>query len=200
MLRVGLTGGIGSGKSTVGRMLAALGCHVIDSDLITRTLFLPGDPVNLAVAAAFGPRVTAPDGSIDRKVLGEIVFKDPAARATLNGLVHPAIKQRQAEFLADAASKDPDGIGVVEAALIIEAGNHKNYDRMIVVTCPPDVQRARLRGRTGLSDEEIAARIASQMPMEEKAKYAHFVIDNSGGIESTEAQVLRLWQQLKAGG
>src|SRR5688572_28271458 len=126
MLRVGLTGGIASGKSTVGRMFGELGCRVIESDLITRRLFEPGDPVNKAVAKTFGRRVVAPDGSIDRTVLGEIVFNNPEFRQKLNDLVHPAIKNRQAEFLASVEAEDPRAIGIVEAALIIEVGNHKN--------------------------------------------------------------------------
>ena len=180
MLKVGLTGGIASGKSTVGRMFGELGCRVIDSDLITRQLFEAGNPVNAAVAEAFGRKVVASDGSIDRRVLGEIVFKNPELRQKLNSLVHPAINQRQADFLAQVAAENPHAIGIVEAALMIEVGTYKNYDKMIVVNCSPEVQRRRLRERSGLTPEQIESRIASQMPMEEKMKFADFVIDNSG--------------------
>jgi dephospho-CoA kinase len=197
MLKVGLTGGIGAGKSTVGRMFGELGCRVIDSDLITRKLFAAGDPVNQAVAAAFGPSVVAFDGSIDRRVLGELVFKNPELRQQLNSLVHPAINQRQADWLAKIAAEDPHSIGIVEAALIIEVGNHKNYDKIIVVKCAPDVQRKRLRERSGLTPQQIESRIASQMPLEEKLKVADFVIDNSADPGTTRQQVQEVYRQLR---
>ncbi|HZI50572.1 MAG TPA: dephospho-CoA kinase [Terriglobia bacterium] len=198
MLRVGLTGGIASGKSTVGRMLGELGCKVIDSDRITRQLFEPGSSVNAEVATTFGPRVVASDGSIDRAVLAELVFDNNELRQKLNSIVHPAIKQRQNEFLAQAGSADPRAIGIVEAALIVEVGTYRDYDKLIVVTCSPKVQRERLRARSGLSPEQIESRIASQMPMEEKVKVADFVIDNSGDIGSTRQQVEEVYRQLRA--
>jgi len=197
MLKVGLTGGIGAGKSTVGRMFGELGCRVIDSDLITRRLFEAGDPVNRAVAATFGPSVVAFDGSIDRRVLGELVFKSPELRQQLNDLVHPAINQRQADWLARIAGEDPHSIGIVEAALIIEVGTYKNYDKIIVVKCAPDVQRKRLRDRTGLTPQQIESRIASQMPLEEKLKVADFVIDNSDDPGTTRQQVQEVYRQLR---
>jgi dephospho-CoA kinase len=198
MLKVGLTGGIASGKSTVGRMFGELGCKVIDSDRITRQLFESRNTVNKAVAEAFGSHVVASDGSIDRRVLGELVFNNPDLRQKLNGLVHPAIKQRQAEFLAQVESENPHAIGIVEAALIIEAGTFKNYDKVIVVTCRPEVQRQRLQERSRLTPEQIEARIASQMPMEEKARFADFIIDNSGDIGRTRQQVREICRQLRA--
>jgi len=198
MLRVGLTGGIASGKSTVGRMLGELGCRVIDSDRITRQLFEAGSPVNAAVAEAFGPRVVASDGSIDRKILGELVFENTELRQKLNSIVHPAINQRQSEFLAQAAAEDSHAIGIVEAALIVEVGTYKNYDKVIVVTCSPKIQRERLRERSGLTPQQIETRIASQMPLEEKIKVADFVIDNSGDIGKTRQQVEEVYLQLRA--
>jgi dephospho-CoA kinase len=189
MLRVGLTGGIATGKSTVGRMFVELGCHLIDSDEITHELFEPGQEVHAAVIQAFGPSIVTTDGTIDRKILGEIAFKDPAARAKLNSLVHPAIIRRQQEFLAEVERKDPTGIGIVSAALMVEIGTYKNYDKVIVVSCPPEIQRARLRHRSGLSDEQIENRIASQMPMVDKVKYGDYVIDTSGDLKETRRQV-----------
>jgi len=197
VLKVGLTGGIGSGKSTVGRMFSELGCRVIDSDRITRKLFEPGEAVNKAVAAAFGPRVVAPDGKIDRNVLGELIFNNPELRQKLNNIVHPAINQRQADFIARAAAEDSHVIAVVEAALIVEVGTYKNYDKVIVVTCSPEVQRRRLRERSGLTAAQIESRIASQMPMEEKAKFADFVIDNSEDLGTTRQQVQEIYRQLR---
>ena len=189
MLRVGLTGGIATGKTTVGQMFIELGCHLIDSDEIAHKLFDPGQDVHSAVIKAFGPRIVAADGTIDRKILGDIVFKDSAARSKLNTLVHPAIIHRQQEFLASVARTDPKGVGIVSAALMVEIGTYKNYDKVIVLSCPPDVQRMRLKSRSGLSDEQIEARIAAQMPVEEKVKHGDFVIDTSSDLATTRRQV-----------
>jgi dephospho-CoA kinase len=197
MLRVGLTGGIATGKTTVGQMFIELGCPLIDSDEIAHQLFEPGQDVHAAVIQAFGPRIVAADGTIDRKILGDIVFKDSAARAKLNMLVHPAIIQRQREFLADVARTDPKGIGIVSAALMVEIGTYKNYDKVIVLSCPPDLQRMRLKSRSGLSDAEIEARIAAQMPVEEKVKYGDFVIDTSTDLATTRRQVEMINSKLR---
>ena len=198
MLRVGLTGGIATGKSTVGEMLVGMGCHLIDSDRITHDLLRAGEAVHAAVVGEFGNRILAPDGAIDRRILGGIVFNDPNARKTLNSLVHPAVFQRQQEWLGQVQAQDPDGIAIVDAALMIEAGRYKNYDRIIVVTCSPEVQRQRLKSRSTLSDEDIEARIRAQMPMQEKVKYADFVIDNSGTIAETQKQVEDVYAKLRA--
>jgi len=189
MLRVGLTGGIATGKTTVGEMFVELGCHLIDSDQIAHRLFESGQAVHAAVVKEFGDGIVAADGSIDRRILGDIVFKDAQARARLNRLVHPAIIERQQEWLKQVEAQDPKGIAIVAAALMIEVGTYKNYDKIIVVTCSPEIQKERLRARSPLSEDQIEARIRSQMPMEEKARYADFVIDNSGPIEATRRQV-----------
>jgi dephospho-CoA kinase len=197
MLKVGLTGGIGAGKTTVGKMFTELGCHVLDSDSVTRELFRPGQAVRALVAAAFGPSVVAADGSIDRKVLGELVFKDEGLRQKLNGIVHPAIIDRQKKFLEAVSSIDPEGIAIVDAALMIEAGTYKNYDKLIVVVTSPETQRQRLAARSGLSDEQIDARIAAQMPMAEKAKFADYIVENSVGLAETRRQVEEIYYQLR---
>jgi len=189
MLRVGLTGGIATGKTTVGQMFIDLGCHLIDSDEIAHKLFEPGQDVHSAVIKAFGPHIVASDGTIDRKILGDIVFNDSAARAKLNILVHPAIIRRQQEFLTNIARTDAKGSGIVSAALMVEIGTYKNYDKVIVLSCPPDVQRMRLKSRSALSDEQIEARIAAQMPVEEKVKRGDFVIDTSTDLATTRRQV-----------
>jgi dephospho-CoA kinase len=197
MLRVGLTGGIGTGKSTVGTIFVELGCHLIDADHVTHQLFPPGEPVYTAIVQAFGEHILASDHTINRKVLGEIVFNDPEARAKLNGIVHPAVIQRQRDWLKEMEAKDPGGVSIVDAALMIEVGTYKNYDKVIVVTCKPEVQKQRLRARSSLSEEQIEARIRSQMPLEEKVKYADFVIDNSGGFSSTRTQVEEVNSKLR---
>jgi dephospho-CoA kinase len=178
-------------------MFIELGCHLIDSDEIAHKLFDPGQDVHSAVIKAFGPRIVAADGTIDRKILGDIVFKDPAARSKLNSLVHPAIIHRQQEFLASVARTDPKGVGIVSAALMVEIGTYKNYDKVIVLSCPPDVQRMRLKSRSGLSDEQIEARIAAQMPVEEKVKHGDFVIDTSSDLAATRRQVERINSKLR---
>ena len=197
MLRVGLTGGIATGKSTVGMMFIELGCHLIDADRITHGLLQPGQAVHAAVVQAFGQRILTQDGTINRKILGEIVFQDPQARSTLNGLVHPAVIQRQREWLNEMEASDPRGISIVDAALMIEVGTYKNYDKVIVVTCRPEVQKQRLRARSGLSKEEIEARIRSQMPLEEKARHADYVVDNSGDLAATRRQVAEVNSKLR---
>jgi len=196
MLRVGLTGGIASGKSTVGGMFVELGARLIDADPIVHELFRPGEAVNQAVVAAFGERVRAADGSIDRAVLGETVFNNPQARERLNSIVHPAVIQKQKDWLDDLATREPDAVGIVDAALMIEVGTYRNYQKLIVVVCSLGEQRKRLRQRSGLSDEQIEARIRSQMPMEEKAKYADYVIDNSGSLDDTRRQVESVFREL----
>jgi dephospho-CoA kinase len=197
MLRVGLTGGIATGKSTAGQMFVELGCHLIDSDRITHQLFEPGQNVHRAVVEQFGRRIVAPDGTIDRRVLGDIVFKDPEARLKLNSLVHPAVIQRQQEWLNEIQQKDPKGVAIVDAALMIEVGTYKNYDKVIVVTCTPEIQKRRLLERSGLSEDAINARIRSQMPMTEKVKYADFVIDSSGELADTRRQVTEITARLR---
>ena len=197
MLRVGLTGGIATGKSTVGLMFVELGCHLIDSDRITHQLFGPGGPVHTAVVKEFGTQIVAPDGTIDRRILGDIVFKDPAARQKLNSLVHPAVIQRQQDWLTEMQAKDPNGIAIVDAALMIEVGTYKNYDKVVVVTCSPEIQKERLIHRSGLKEDEIDARIRSQMPMSEKVKFADFVIDNSGDLSNTRRQVEEVNSRLR---
>ena len=197
MLRVGLTGGIATGKSAVGEMFVELGCHLIDSDTIAHQLYEPGQPIYDAVVQTFGKRVVASNGTIDRKILGEIVFNDPQARAKLNGLMHPAIVQRQQEWFKEIEAKDPGGIGIVGATLMIEAGNYRNFDKLIVVTCSTEEQKRRLRQRSNLSEEQIEARLRSQMPTEEKVKYADYVIDNSGDLEHTRRQVVEVNSRLR---
>ncbi len=189
MLRVGLTGGIATGKSTVGKMFAELGCRLVDADAVVHGFFNPGHPVNREVVEAFGPQVRSADGSIDRAVLGETVFNNPDARRRLNAIVHPAVIQYQKDWMDELEKRDPNAIGIADAALTIESGSYKNYDKIIVVACSPEAQKRRLKERSALTDEQIEARIASQMPMEDKVRYADFVIENSGSLEDTRRQV-----------
>jgi dephospho-CoA kinase len=196
MLSVGLTGGIGTGKTTVGRMFVALGCHLIDADAIVHKLIEPPGDVYQSIVAEFGPKILNEHGRINRTVLGEIVFNHPQARTRLNALVHPAVIQRQRDWLQELRSTNPDAIGIVDAALMIEVGSYKDFDRVVVVVCSREEQVRRLRARSGLSDEQIESRIRAQMPIEEKVRFANYVIDNSGSLDDTQKQVERVFTSL----
>lgn len=197
MLKVGLTGGICSGKSTVGAMFVSLGCRLIDSDQITHELFEVGGEVYQAVVGEFGNRIQDDKGRIDRSLLGQIVFNDSISRRRLNELVHPAVIKRQKEFLESVATEDSSSIAIVDAALMIEVGTYKNFDRIIVVTCDRTQQIKRLYERSALKEKEIEARIASQLPLKEKVSYADFVIDNSSTLRQTRLQVGKVYEKLK---
>lgn len=197
MIRVGLTGNIGTGKSTVSGIFVDEGCHVIDADTITHELLSDDAGVADAVVREFGLEVLDPTTKkIDRKKLGAVAFSDPSRREALTRILHPVIFVRQQAFLERVAQQDPDGIGIVDAALMIETGRYKIFDKVVVVVCAPDQQRERLRER-GLSDAEIDARVAAQMPMEEKARVADYVIDNSGSVEETRKQVAGVVGELR---
>jgi len=191
----GLTGNIGSGKSTVARMLAAGGVPVIDADLVAREVVEPGRPALREIASRF-PGVLRRDGSLDRKALAARVFADAGERAALNAIVHPRIAEEVATrmaALADAGAR----VAVYEAALIVENGLQQDLDGLILVTAPPEAQIARMRLRDGASESEARARIASQLPEEEKARHATVVIDNSGSEADLSVQVERLIARLR---
>jgi dephospho-CoA kinase len=200
---VGLTGGIASGKSTVSRQLTALGCHVIDADLLAREVVAPGQPALAAIVAAFGRAVLLPDGTLDRARLGSIVFADTAKRKHLEAITHPAIQARRQEILDTLAARGYDGLVVQDAALLIEVGAAAQVDRLVVVYAEPAIQRDRLMVRDNLPAEEAERRLRSQMPLADKVRLAHYVIDNSDSPEETAAQVravhAALWAEHRAG-
>jgi dephospho-CoA kinase len=198
MLRVGLTGSIAVGKSFVSAVLAELGCHVLDADRTAREVVGMGTPGLRAVVEAFGEEVLLPDGSLDRARLGAVIFADESKRALLNSLLHPYIIAAQDEQLRQWEREDPQGIAVVDAALMIESGGYRRFDRLIVVHCRPEVQAARLMARNGLSLEEAERRINAQMPQEEKMRYADFLIDTSEGFEPTRQQTIAVYHALRA--
>ena len=206
MLRVGLTGGIASGKSVVGEMFAALGAHVIEADRIAHELLQPGSVVYDEVVRRFGNAILNPDGSVSRPRLGEAAFGSPdqgrpSRVAELNQIVHPAVIRRQEEWMDEVGRQDPDAVAIVEAALIVEAGAAKRFDRLLVVTCQPEQRIQRWAARTKVDEEsarrEITRRLAAQIPDEEKIKLAAFVIDNSGSLDDTKRQVERIYNQLR---
>jgi dephospho-CoA kinase len=196
MLRVGLTGSIGVGKSFVASVFVELGCHVLDADQTAREVVLPGTPGLKALTEAFGEEILNPDGTLNRKQLGAIVFNDESQRQHLNHILHPFIIARQDEIMNAWEAEDPDGIGIIDAALMIESGGYKRFDKLIVVHCRPEVQLERLMLRDKLSRDEALRRINSQMPQEEKQKFADYLIDTSDGYEPTRAQTEAVNQKL----
>jgi dephospho-CoA kinase len=197
MLRVGLTGSIAVGKSFVAGVFQELGCHVLDADHTAREVVLPGSPGLAAVVKAFGEDVLNADGTLNRQQLGALVFADEEKRQQLNYLLHPFIIARQDEILREWEKEDRDGIGLVDAALMIESGGYKRFDKLIVVHCRPEVQLERLMLRNNLTREEAWARINSQMPQEEKQKFADYLIDTSDGYELARARTADVYNQLR---
>jgi len=195
-LLVGLTGGIATGKSTVSCMLRGLGAEIIDADLLAREVVEPGQPAWHEIVAEFGRDVVNPDGTLDRKKLGAIVFANPERRNRLEAITHPAIRAGVQARLHELAARGFAGIVFYDAAILIEALGHKDVERMVVVITDEATQAARLRGRDGTDDAEGRRRIASQMPLAEKAKLADYVIDNSGDREATAEQVRRVFAAL----
>ena len=191
-LLVGLTGGIATGKSTVSAIFKRLGCALIDADVLARAVVEPGQPAYRAIVQEFGTEVLQPDGGLDRKKLGALVFADPARRKSLEAITHPAIRERFARRLAELMAQDFAGIVIFDAAVMIESGNYKNMDRLVVVATDPATQRQRAVVRDGSSADEVDRKIAAQMPVAEKVKLADYVIDNSGERTETERQTARV--------
>jgi dephospho-CoA kinase len=197
MLKVGLTGGLASGKSFVGRALSDLGCLLIQADLLGRQVLEQGGETYEAVVATFGNQILDPDGKINRRRLARIVFSDPEQLAKLSALVHPHVKMRERDLADEFAREHPDGIAVTEAAILIETGSYKDYDRLIVAVCRPEQQIERSMERDGVSREEVLNRLSRQMPLEEKVKHADFIIDTSGSKENTLQQVRTVYEALR---
>ena len=201
MLHVGLTGGLASGKSLVGRSLADLGCFLIQADELGHQVIDQGGETYEAVVATFGKEILDPDGTINRRRLAAIVFADhpdaPKQLAKLNALIHPHVKMREQSLRDAFAEQHPDGIAVTEAAILVETGSYKDYDRLIVAVCHPEQQIARAMERDGLSREEVLNRLRRQMPLEDKVKYADFVIDTSGSKENTVVQTRAVYEALR---
>ena len=207
MLKVGLTGGIASGKSVVGEMFVALGARLVQADHIAHSLMEPGEPVYNEVVRHFGREILNPDGSVNRAKLAELAFgphgtdQRPSRIAELNRIVHPAVIRSQEEWMDAVSLQDPHGVAIVEAALLIEAGAAKRFNRLIVVTCSMEQRAERFARRQKLDLEaarlEVRRRMAAQIPDEEKIKAADFVINNSGSLENTREQVQQIWAKLR---
>jgi dephospho-CoA kinase len=196
MLHAGLTGNIASGKSYAALLFAEMGAHVIDADGVAHGLLFSGAETYQRIVDAFGAQVLGPDREIDRKKLGQVVFSDPEKRALLNQLTHRAIGAEILRRIFELEQGASGGIIIVDAALIVETGSYKMYDRLIVVMCDPSLQIARLMSRDQLSEREAMARMNSQMPVEEKLKLADYTIDTSGTLKQTRDQVEAIYRDL----
>lgn len=195
---IGLTGGIAAGKSAVAARLSELGAVVIDADALAREVVEPGTPGLAAIAARFGSEVLDADGALDRARLGAIVFGDDVARADLNAIVHPEVRRRYDELVAEAFARDPDAIVVYDVPLLAEARAASDFGLVIVVDAPADVRLERLVALRGMDREQARARIAAQISDEERRAMADVVIDSSGTIAHTMEQVDALWERLVA--
>jgi dephospho-CoA kinase len=195
MLTVGLTGGIGSGKSTVAQMLASRGAVIIDADALARDAVVRGTPGFDAIRARFGDTIVTSTGDLDRSALADVVFSDDDARHDLEAIVHPEVRLRIAQVIADHAGTDD--VVVLDSPLLIESGAHRDVALVVVVSTQPQTQIDRLRAR-GMSEDDARARIATQLPLDEKVALADIVLDNEGSLDELERQVDRLWERLTA--
>lgn len=197
MLKVGLTGGIACGKSFVGEALASYGCLLIQADTLGHQVLAVGGEAYDDVVREFGAGILGPEGAIDRRALAARVFGDPGRLERLNSLVHPPVLRREDELIAEWAKREPKGIAVVEAAILIETGSYKRFDRIILVTCREEQQLERAMRREGASEADVRARLSRQMPLSEKRKFADFVIDTSGEKEDTLRQTRAVYEKLR---
>jgi dephospho-CoA kinase len=198
VLRVGLTGSIAVGKSFVTSIFGELGCYVLDADKTAREVVMPGAAGLKALVENFGAEILNSDGTLNRKQMAALVFADEQKRQLLNSILHPFIIARQDEILREWELKEPKGIAIVDAALMIESGGYKRFDKLIVVHCRPEVQLERLMLRDNLSRDEAERRINSQMPQEEKQKFADYLIDTSDGFELSREQTVNVYTSLVA--
>ena len=197
MLKVGLTGGLASGKSFVGQALADLGCHLIQADAIGHDLLLTTGAAYAPVVAEFGSVILQPSGEIDRRLLAAQVFAKPERLAALNRIVHPLVFQLEEQWLAEVARTDPHGIAIVEAAILIETGSYKRFDKIVLVVVDERIQIERAIKRDGMTLEETQARLTRQMPLAEKRKYADYILDTSGPKTETLSKTRELYESLR---
>jgi len=197
MLIVGLTGGVASGKTAVSRVLKEEGAYIIDADQIARELVQPHKPAWKELIRAFGQEILQEDGSIHRKKLAEKVFADPKQRRLLNQILHPRIKEEMDRRTKTIGEKDPEAIVVIDAPLIVELGEHREMDKLIVVTTTQTQQIERLKDRNGTSPDEALRIVSSQMPVKEKLKFADYVIQNKGSLEETRKRAKEIFKDLK---
>lgn len=198
MLTVGLTGSIAVGKSYVCSVFRELGCHILDADQTARDVVAVGTEGLREIVRQFGPDVLEADGSLDRKKMAGIVFSSEDKRLLLNSIIHPRVFEAQNQWIKNVAAVDPDGIAIIDAALMIESGGYKRFDKLIVVWCESAIQLSRLMLRDKLSETDARKRIAAQMPQEEKKRFAQYLIDTSRGFEDTREQVVDVFKELSS--
>jgi dephospho-CoA kinase len=198
MLLVGLTGGIGSGKSQVAQMFKALGAYLIDADELAHEAVQPDRPILKRIVEAFGPDILNPDGTLDRAKLGRIIFDDPEKRELLNSIVHPYVFREEERRRKEIAQKDPKAIVLFDAALLIETGSDQLMDKVILVTVDRRKQIGRIMKRDGLSREEAVRRIGAQMPQAKKKSKADYIIDGGQPLQTLEDQVRKIYEELAA--
>ncbi|MFN7992341.1 MAG: dephospho-CoA kinase [Bryobacteraceae bacterium] len=197
MLKVGLTGGLACGKSFVGEALVQFGCHLLQADHLGHEALLPGGEAYEAVLREFGPAILGENSLIDRRALAAQVFGNPERLALLNSFVHPAVMRQEENWMAEVARTDPHGIAVIEAAILIETGSYKRFDKLIVVTCEEEQQVQRSMKRDGASRDEVLARLRRQMTLAEKRTYADYLVDTSGTKEETLRQTQAIYESLR---
>ena len=197
MLKVGLTGSIAVGKSFVCEVFRELGAFVLDADLTAREVVAPETKGWRLIIEHFGSNILLPNNELDRAKLGAIVFADEPKRQLLNSIVHPLVVETQNDWLQARETENPDGVAIIDAALMIESGGYNRFDKIIVVWCDSAIQLQRLMTRNNLSATEALKRIRAQMPQEEKKRYADFTIDTSGGFDTAREQAMRIYEQLK---
>lgn len=198
MLRLGLTGGIATGKSTVAAMFVALGAHLVDTDQLARQAVAPGSPGLKTLVQAFGPGILDQEGGLDRRGLRALAFGDPQVLQRLNAIVHPLVGQLVAQELARLEALDPQGVALVDVPLLFETGWQERFAPVILVYAPAAVQVERLMARDGVDRQAAQQALAAQLPIEEKRRLAQFVVDNSGGLDETRTQVGAVWTQVCA--
>ncbi len=199
LLKVGLTGGIACGKTGVRREFERLGAATVDADDLAHQAIEPSQPAYRGIVSNFGREILDEEGRIDRKKLGAIIFSQPEQRALLNEIVHPQVYILVDRWYSQVSCREPaPAFAIIDAALIVETGSYKRYDCIVVAHCPPEEQMQRLLRRDGLSEETARQRLESQMPIEEKMRYADYLIDTSGPVESTKAQVAGVFQRIRA--
>jgi dephospho-CoA kinase len=198
MLQVGLTGGMASGKSTVAAELVRLGCHLLKADELGHKLLEKDGPCYAPVVAAFGRAILDQNENIERRRLGMVVFNEGGALDKLNSIIHPAVFAYEEQWLQAVEASEGSAIAVIEAAILVETGNYKNFDKLIVTWCPEELMVQRAVLRSGFTPDEARRRLAKQMPIEEKKKYADFLIDTSGSMESTLEQTREVYSALRS--
>jgi len=196
-LLVGLTGGMGSGKTTVGNLFKALGAYILDADEICRSLVEPGKPAWQEIVDFLGNEIVRNDQTLDRGKIADIVFKDPVKKKALEAILHPRVMEEEQVLYEEILKKNPEALVIIDAALLIESGNYRKVDKVIVIACDEETQLRRIMAKNMFSREDAQRRLQQQMPLEEKIKYADFVLHNDSGLPELEKKVEELFHRLQ---